>query len=89
VLLGQVLNLEFLLVNGALILKAGLLLPNGLEEVAHHGVCPIFLLHAVEDAQEGLVLSVQANPNLVNNTFLAMALLTRLSSAASHEQSPC
>ena len=57
-LLGQVLDLEFLLVDRTLVLHAGLLFPLSVDKVAFDGVCAIFLSKAIVDSYKCLVLSV-------------------------------
>ena len=57
-LLLQVLNLEFLLIDGALVLEACSFLPVAVDEVAGDWIRTILLLKAIVDANEVLVLSV-------------------------------
>ena len=57
-LLLQVLNLEFLLINGAFILKARSFLPISVDEGARDRVRTILLLEAIMNANEVLVLSM-------------------------------
>ena len=57
-LLLQVLNLEFLLVNGAFILKTRSFLPVSVDEGARNWVRTILLLEAIMNAYEVLVLSM-------------------------------
>ena len=59
VLLSQVLNLEFLLVDSTLVLQTGLLLPLLVEQVADDWVLTILLFQVtIVDPSEVLVLSM-------------------------------
>ena len=66
VLLLQVLNLEFLLIDGALILETRSFLPVAVDEVARDWIRTILLLKAIVDADEVLVLSVLEGNRLKN-----------------------
>ena len=65
-LLLQVLNLEFLLIDGAFVLKTRSFLPVAVDEVAGDWIRTILLLKAIMDAYKVLVLSVLEGNRLKN-----------------------
>ena len=78
-LLGQVLNLKLLLVDGTLVLKARLLLPLCVNEIALDWVSAILLSEGVVDSNEGLVLTVEERKNwLISSAYILFSIDTQL-----------